>query len=89
MRGICLGAQLLAESLGGRVCRNKEQEIGWFPVTLMEESRHCPADIEQGTFIQRPEDMVGQTERLDSSKAVLFRLLDAVEGKYGRQGKPL
>jgi GMP synthase-like glutamine amidotransferase len=30
--GVCLGAQLVAESLGARVVRNPEREIGWFPV---------------------------------------------------------
>jgi len=37
--GICLGAQLLAEVLGGRVTQNEEQEIGWFDVTLNAEAR--------------------------------------------------
>jgi GMP synthase (glutamine-hydrolysing) len=32
--GICLGAQLIANVLGSRVCRNAEKEIGWFPVRL-------------------------------------------------------
>lgn len=30
--GICLGSQLIAEVLGGRVYKNAEREIGWFPV---------------------------------------------------------
>ncbi len=30
--GICLGAQLIADVLGGKVTRNIEPEIGWFPV---------------------------------------------------------
>ncbi|MFM7180265.1 MAG: type 1 glutamine amidotransferase [Verrucomicrobiales bacterium] len=30
--GICLGAQLIAEVLGGEVRRNPWQEIGWWPV---------------------------------------------------------
>ncbi|HTB80288.1 MAG TPA: type 1 glutamine amidotransferase [Opitutaceae bacterium] len=31
--GVCLGAQLIADVLGGKVTRNREREIGWFPVT--------------------------------------------------------
>jgi GMP synthase (glutamine-hydrolysing) len=34
--GICLGAQLLAKAVGGRVSRNAEREIGWHDVQLTE-----------------------------------------------------
>jgi GMP synthase-like glutamine amidotransferase len=37
--GICLGAQLIADQLGGPVMRNAEPEIGWFPVTPTEAGR--------------------------------------------------
>ena len=32
--GICLGSQLISASLGDRVYKNKENEIGWFDVEL-------------------------------------------------------
>ena len=31
--GVCLGAQLLADVLGGKVTKNAHREIGWFPVS--------------------------------------------------------
>ncbi len=37
--GICLGAQLIAEALGGTVFPNKEEEIGWFEVFLTPEGK--------------------------------------------------
>ncbi|GAB7081843.1 type 1 glutamine amidotransferase [Megalodesulfovibrio paquesii] len=42
MLGICLGAQLLAEVLGGQITRNPQREIGWFPVQLTPEGRQAP-----------------------------------------------
>jgi GMP synthase-like glutamine amidotransferase len=35
--GICLGAQLIADVLGGKVKRNDRREIGWHPVSLTPE----------------------------------------------------
>lgn len=38
--GICLGAQLLARSLGARVYRNAVKEIGWFDLHFTESAAH-------------------------------------------------
>ncbi|MCX7964298.1 MAG: type 1 glutamine amidotransferase [Candidatus Sumerlaea chitinivorans] len=40
--GICLGAQLLAEVLGGEVRRAPSREIGWFPITWTKEALRSP-----------------------------------------------
>lgn len=40
--GVCLGAQLLAEVLGGEVYPGKQKEIGWFPIVLDEGFTHHP-----------------------------------------------
>lgn len=37
--GLCLGAQLLSEVLGGTVTKNKHREIGWWPVEKVPASR--------------------------------------------------
>lgn len=37
--GICFGAQLLAEALGGALFSNTRKEIGWYPVALTPEGR--------------------------------------------------
>lgn len=34
--GICLGSQILAEAIGGKVRRNEYSEIGWYPVRKTE-----------------------------------------------------
>lgn len=40
--GLCLGAQLIADVLGGKVTKNPCKEIGWFPVRLSCEAREFP-----------------------------------------------
>jgi GMP synthase-like glutamine amidotransferase len=37
--GVCLGAQLIASVLGGRVTEMSNKEIGWFPVKLTQAGR--------------------------------------------------
>lgn len=34
--GICLGAQLLADALGGKIFQNAEKENGWFPIQMLD-----------------------------------------------------
>jgi len=40
--GICLGAQLIADVIGGTVTRNPKKEIGWYPVRWSSEARLSP-----------------------------------------------
>lgn len=47
--GVCLGAQLISDVMGGPVRRNEQSEIGWFPVQLTEEGKQSAllADLPQ------------------------------------------
>ena len=36
--GVCLGGQLIADVLGGRVVQNPQKEIGWWPVRVVAHS---------------------------------------------------
>jgi GMP synthase-like glutamine amidotransferase len=40
--GICLGSQLIADVLGGRVSKNEYKEIGWLPVSLTKVAGNSP-----------------------------------------------
>lgn len=40
--GICLGGQLIADVLGGKVSRNEYKEIGWHPVVMTPEALDSP-----------------------------------------------
>jgi GMP synthase-like glutamine amidotransferase len=50
--GVCLGAQVLACVVGGRVRRNDEPEIGWFPV------RRTAAATGSSCFAGWPQELV-------------------------------
>ncbi|WP_042198916.1 type 1 glutamine amidotransferase [Paenibacillus camerounensis] len=50
--GLCLGSQLIADVLGGRVTRNSEPEIGWIPV------RWCAAAQKHELFSFFPETSI-------------------------------
>jgi len=40
--GLCLGGQLIADVIGGKVTQNPKKEIGWFPIRLTEEAQLTP-----------------------------------------------
>lgn len=40
--GICLGSQLVSDVLGGKVTKNKYQEIGWFNVNMTPDRNKSP-----------------------------------------------
>ncbi len=44
--GICLGAQLIAKTLGAAVYPNKEKEIGWYDVSPTDEAESDPLLLE-------------------------------------------
>ncbi|WP_423746554.1 type 1 glutamine amidotransferase [Haladaptatus sp. SPP-AMP-3] len=46
--GICLGAQLVAEALGGRVYEADTSEIGWFPVEATDKAAASPLFADLG-----------------------------------------
>ncbi|WP_419770979.1 MAG: type 1 glutamine amidotransferase [Candidatus Marinarcus sp.] len=42
LMGLCLGGQLIADVLGGKVTKNPHKEIGWFGVRLTEIAKSSP-----------------------------------------------
>jgi GMP synthase (glutamine-hydrolysing) len=51
MLGICLGAQLLAKTLGAKVYANRRKEIGWCPLKLLPAAADDPLFAQSGTRI--------------------------------------
>jgi GMP synthase (glutamine-hydrolysing) len=50
--GICLGAQFIADALGGRVVQNPEYELGWFPIRWTPEAiAEYSAPLEPSTVL--------------------------------------
>jgi GMP synthase-like glutamine amidotransferase len=49
--GVCLGAQLIADALGGKVYQNGEREIGWFPITAVPEGAGSPFAFPKETVV--------------------------------------
>lgn len=43
--GICLGAQMIAEVLGGRVYKMEREEIGWTPIFLSTDSKEKQSNL--------------------------------------------
>jgi GMP synthase-like glutamine amidotransferase len=146
--GICLGAQLMADVLGGKVQRNEHPEIGWYNVVLTPEaiksplfrgfpaiinvfqwhgdtfdippgavrlgvSKACPnqgfedgraiglqfhleyslesiqsliqccgEDLVEGKYVQRPEEMLLQADKIEAANGLLETLLDDMERAF-------
>jgi len=89
--GVCLGAQLLAAALGGRVYRNPVKEIGWYEIELAAEAaddplfstlrgRECVFHWHGETFDPPPGAV-----RLAGSDACRNQAFRAAPGIYGLQ----
>lgn len=49
--GICLGAQLIAKAMGGKVFQNPVKEIGWFPVQAVASSNNAAFKFPEETAV--------------------------------------
>lgn len=71
--GVCLGAQLIANSLGSKVFPNAEQEIGWYPIqpigTADETSFQFPEEIKVFHWHGETFDLPPGAVRIASSRA--------------------
>jgi GMP synthase-like glutamine amidotransferase len=88
--GVCLGAQLIAAALGGRVYPNGEKEIGWLPVYSLPSPGGVAADA--GPSFRFPEESLvfhwhGETFDLPAGAVHLARSGACVNQafQYGRR----
>jgi GMP synthase-like glutamine amidotransferase len=89
--GICLGSQLIAKALGGRVYRNGVPEIGWYPVqwtaAAARDRLHCGLSEPETVFHWHSEtfDLPAGAELLASSQACRNQAYRVGENVYGLQ----
>ncbi|MFC1498086.1 type 1 glutamine amidotransferase [Verrucomicrobiota bacterium] len=89
--GVCLGAQLIAEVLGGKVYKGQYREVGWHSVSLTEEGknfsllRNVPESFSafhwHGDYIQTPPSC----KRLMETKACSCQAFSLEERVLGLQ----
>ncbi len=76
--GICLGAQLVAASLGARVYRHRQKEIGWFPLEAAPGARASATGIAAAILGAVPDGSLafqwhGDTFNLPSGASLVLR----------------
>ena len=81
--GICLGAQILADVLGGKAYPHTVKEVGWWPVTFTEatigtllqgfEGEHTLFQFHQDTFTLPPEAVVVASSAACQNQAFLYK----------------
>ena len=89
--GVCLGAQLMAKALGGRVYRNPVKEVGWFDIELTDTGRQDPvlsALDERETVLQwhgETFDLPAGAQWLARSEACAHQAFRVDANAYGLQ----
>ena len=84
--GICLGAQMIAASLGAKVYPHSEKEIGWFPI-------HATPPAEHNNFFRFPDETYvfhwhGETFDLPLGASRLARSVSCKHPGCGRKPLP-